>query len=113
MINISIDVDQVGAVRRVTVSGHADFAPKGRDIVCAAVSAVVIGLSNAMEKIFQQNFAQVVDATKIICTIPAGMQAVQQEQALVFFKALCYMLEELADEYSDYVKVSTKRIFSQ
>lgn len=29
---------------RLTVQGHADFAPKGQDIVCAAVSALLLAL---------------------------------------------------------------------
>ena len=34
---------------RVTVRGHAGFAPKGGDIVCAAVSALVSALIGALE----------------------------------------------------------------
>ena len=36
--------------QRVTVQGHADFAPKGEDIVCAAVSALVYALIGALEE---------------------------------------------------------------
>ena len=30
---------------RLTVQGHAGFAPRGQDIVCAAVSALMLALS--------------------------------------------------------------------
>ena len=36
--------------RRLTVMGHADYAPHGQDIVCAAVSALVYALMAALEE---------------------------------------------------------------
>ncbi len=35
---------------RVTMQGHADFAPRGEDIVCAAASALVYALIAALEE---------------------------------------------------------------
>ena len=36
--------------QRVTVHGHAGYAPRGEDIVCAAVSALVYALIGALEE---------------------------------------------------------------
>lgn len=36
--------------QRVTVQGHANYAPRGEDIVCAAVSALVYALIGALEE---------------------------------------------------------------
>lgn len=35
----------------VSVTGHADMAPKGQDIVCAAVSALTLTLIQGLEEI--------------------------------------------------------------
>ena len=35
---------------RVTLRGHAGYAPAGQDIVCAAVAAVVFALAGALEQ---------------------------------------------------------------
>ena len=35
---------------QMTVSGHAGYAPAGRDIVCAAVSALVCALAGYLEE---------------------------------------------------------------
>ncbi len=43
MIEISIRKDGV------TVSGHANYAPRGQDIVCAAVSTLAIALINSIK----------------------------------------------------------------
>lgn len=36
---------------RLTVEGHAGYAPRGRDIVCAAVSILVYGLGIALRQL--------------------------------------------------------------
>lgn len=36
--------------QRMTVQGHADYAPRGEDIVCAAMSALVYALIGALEE---------------------------------------------------------------
>jgi len=41
MIEIRVTRDTRGEIVGIRVSGHSGFAPAGRDIVCAAVSAVV------------------------------------------------------------------------
>lgn len=38
-----------GSYRGFTCTGHAGFAPLGKDIVCAAVSVLVINTINAIE----------------------------------------------------------------
>ena len=35
----------------ITINGHANFAKKGHDIVCAAISAIVFGAINSLESI--------------------------------------------------------------
>ena len=35
--------------KKIKISGHALFSSKGNDLVCAAISAIVIGSINALE----------------------------------------------------------------
>ena len=39
------------------VSGHAGFARRGRDIVCAGVSALVLNTMNSIEKFTEDKFS--------------------------------------------------------
>lgn len=39
-----------GKIVNLTVVGHANSAPKGEDLVCAAVSSILVGGCNALEK---------------------------------------------------------------
>ena len=48
MIKITINRNETGLIQSFTISGHADFAEKGSDIVCAGASAVSFGAVNAI-----------------------------------------------------------------
>lgn len=43
------------------ITGHADFAEAGEDIVCAAVSVLAINTINTLEKLLKQKFELVED----------------------------------------------------
>ena len=40
----------------VALSGHAGYAESGRDIVCAAVSALVLNMANSVEAFTEDGF---------------------------------------------------------
>ncbi len=50
MVKVEIQYKGKG-LSYVHVKGHANTAPHGQDLVCAAVSAIVIGGMNAIENI--------------------------------------------------------------
>ena len=39
-----------GKITNLTVTGHANSAPKGEDLVCSAVSAILVGGCNALSQ---------------------------------------------------------------
>ena len=39
-----------GKIINLTVKGHANSAPKGEDLVCAAVSSILVGGCNALNQ---------------------------------------------------------------
>ncbi len=39
------------------ISGHAGFARRGRDIICAGVSAIVLNTMNSIEKFTEDKFS--------------------------------------------------------
>ena len=45
---IRADIKHKDGVYTVRISGHADFAPKGSDIVCAGVSSLCMAFYNAV-----------------------------------------------------------------
>jgi len=49
MVNIEVSYKH-GAIRSIKASGHADSAPAGHDLVCAAISAIILGGFNALRE---------------------------------------------------------------
>lgn len=48
MINVLVKKND-GIIYEITVKGHAQYKPKGQDIVCAAVSTATLVTANAIE----------------------------------------------------------------
>lgn len=46
---ILVSVESKGPLLEVTVAGHAGYAEAGKDIVCAGISALFMGLCDAAE----------------------------------------------------------------
>ncbi|WP_414838889.1 ribosomal-processing cysteine protease Prp [Carnobacterium sp. TMP28] len=49
MIQATFSKNEDGEITSFKVEGHAGYAPSGRDIVCVAVSALVVGTINGSE----------------------------------------------------------------
>lgn len=49
-------------IKEVTITGHANFSEIGNDIVCAGISAIVIGTLNALHEL-ETNQIQVINNT--------------------------------------------------
>jgi uncharacterized protein YsxB (DUF464 family) len=50
MIRVVVQVDGPN-VMEMTVSGHANAADKGEDLICAGVSAITVGTLNALDEL--------------------------------------------------------------
>ena len=51
MIKATIYRNKKGAYKGFNLSGHAEYDIKGKDIICAAVSALVINTINSIERL--------------------------------------------------------------
>lgn len=50
MIHVIIKIDGP-SILEVTISGHANAADKGEDLICAGVSAIAVGTLNALDEL--------------------------------------------------------------
>jgi len=86
---------------RITVKGHAGYADKGKDIVCAAVSALFQTLIGSMEKITE-------DSIKY-CLVPGESFLKYEElsyESRIMLDSFFIGIRSLADEYPEYVKIT-------
>lgn len=94
MIAVSVRKDGI------TVSGHANYAEAGKDIVCAGVTALVQGLIRSMESLTRDQIQY--DITPGRADIYYGNLS-EAGSLLVdsFFIGVC----QIADEFPDHVRI--------
>ena len=85
-----------------TVKGHAGYAEEGEDIVCAAVSSAVYMTVNTLTEIFG------VKDTSRVKDGYLHFEISGNETARDIIKGLKLHISGLADEYPDYVTVTTE-----
>lgn len=85
---------------RITVAGHAEYAPSGKDIVCAAVTALAHTLIKSIEDLAEDKITYSISPGKV--DIEYGNLS-EKSRTLVdsFFIGICMV----ADEYPDYVQI--------
>lgn len=105
MIQIVEKLDGLGRAVGYRVSGHALFAEAGQDIVCAAVSMLVINTVNSIEKFLPEEKMQVRDSDGFIefeVDSPS-------DGAMLLLNSLGFGLEELQKKYGrKYIRIKSK-----
>ena len=92
---IRITYNEMGDMMFLRAEGHAEFAPKGQDIVCAAVSALM------------QTLAYSLDSGTVTCADDRNLMVVQAKQgtdSLAKFELVTDGLILLADAYPEHVR---------
>ena len=75
--------------------GHAGYGYKGNDVVCAAVSMLVINTANAIEKFADCDF----EALSLEDEIKYVFNSVPDDKATLLMDALLLGLEEIQKKY--------------
>ena len=85
---------------RITIKGHANYAPLGQDIVCASVSTLVQVLIKCIEDITED---------KIEYSIRPGMVDIKfgnlSEKAQLLVSSFFIGAQMIADQYPNNVKI--------
>ena len=84
----------------ITISGHANYDEKGKDIVCASVSSIVITTINAIIEIDNEAIDYSDNGNKIQIKVLK-----QDEVTLKLINNMILLLEELQNDYSDNIKI--------
>jgi len=55
MVTVTVKRNGQNQIEEITISGHANAGKRGSDIVCAAVSAISLGLINSVDVLLGTN----------------------------------------------------------
>ena len=89
-----------------SVRGHAGYAAYGNDIVCASVTSAVEMTANAITEILKIPASVGSFENEVRLQLPEG----ESPAAVDFLKALRLHLELLAQDYSEFLKVSDTEV---
>ena len=106
MIKITFQ-KQNGEYKSVISEGHAEFAESGEDIVCSAVSVLLINTANSLESFTDSLLGS--DSDDGVLTIV--LKDTIDEKAKVLMDSLKLGLETVRDEYGeDYLQIDYKEV---
>ena len=112
MIRISVRQDRDGFIKAFFVKGHADYDEAGRDIVCAAVSAVVqtavIGLTDIAG--LKPEYNQQDENGFLQCILPEGLTEQDRNTASIILNTMLVGLKSIQYGYSDFISIKEREV---
>lgn len=93
--------DKENNFKYFVIKGHANYAEKGRDIVCAAISAITNGTINFIQQNYQKD-CQISYLPTEISIYPQN----KNPQCQLCLKLMLYQLENIANSYPNYLKIT-------
>ena len=113
MINACIYKNKSNNICGFELNGHADFSGEGSDIVCSAVSLLVINTVNSIEEFIGEEMNCEADEALggfLKVTFPRIQEGGENSGLNLFLKVMEKGLADLEKEYGDFIKVATKEV---
>ena len=104
MINIAIYKNAENLITGFQVSGHSGYAEAGSDIVCSAVSALVINTINSIEHFTSDQFR--LDQDQETGYIEFHVVSPISNHGSLLLNSLALGLQGISDSYRKYVKLT-------
>jgi uncharacterized protein YsxB (DUF464 family) len=110
MIRITINRTKSGNIQSFTMSGHAEFAKHGEDIVCAGASAVSFGTVNAIEVLTGvEAVTEQGEGGFLECVFPENLSDTTGEKVQLLLEAMIVSLQGIEKEYGKHIKITFKK----
>jgi hypothetical protein len=91
-----------GKFESLRVKGHADFAPHGQDLVCAGVSAIVIGGINSLK--YPESFDIFQESGLVVIKLKPKENITNYDAVVI--NTMLIQLETIEQSYGKYITVN-------
>lgn len=105
MIKVQIMREAGEAIIGFRVSGHANSAPKGHDIVCAGVSALTQSAVLGLERCLKRQFKLDITSGKLLMELTGS----PDERTQAILETMLLGLQEIARNYPKSVQIQEHR----
>ena len=101
MISADFFVRDDGVLTGFSLSGHSGYAEEGRDVVCAAVSAMAYLTANTITEVIGASAEIETDNALLSLKLNGG----EEEKCEIPLKGFYLQMKELVKQYPDYIRV--------
>lgn len=108
MIKITVYKNKKGDINGLLCSGHAEYAEHGKDIVCSAVSVLILNTINSIEAFTSQNFTLDIDKENggyILFKLNNKGDSKTNHDTALLLRTLKKGLTDLEASYGKYIQV--------
>lgn len=109
MIEVKIFKGTDDKVKSLEVSGHAEYADYGKDIICAGVSALIETCILGLEKVAEIKPLVIKRAGYFSLKLPKDARDDLMERAYIIVDTTLLGLEDMSRSYPNYIRVETKK----
>lgn len=107
MIYVTVKTEESGRILSFEMTGHANYADNGQDLVCAGASAVSFGAVNAIEAL--TGIIPQVDLGGgdgyLHVDLPKLDDGKKDEQIQLIVRSMIVSLQTIELDYSDYIDI--------
>ncbi|MFB8377230.1 ribosomal-processing cysteine protease Prp [Paenibacillus taichungensis] len=105
MIIVQVFRNDDGSIDRFSIKGHANFAKRGEDIVCAGVSAVTVGTVNSIETLTGVEMDAKMKNGFLSASLPVLEKGGTWSQVQLLLESMVLMLTDIAESYGKYIQI--------
>ncbi|EUJ33238.1 hypothetical protein MFLO_03810 [Listeria floridensis FSL S10-1187] len=105
MIHVTVN-EKDGLIASFTMDGHADFAERGSDLVCAGASSIAYGMVNAISEVM--DFTPILEEEEGYLHYSVPAEFVKEDTVQILLRGMVNQLRSLAYSYPDHIKINSK-----
>ncbi len=110
MIVVTINREPDGTITSFKMSGHANYADRGQDIVCAGASAVAFGAINAVISLTDvEPVIEQANSGYLTCSLPMQLSKEVMDQVQLLLEGMVVSLQTIERDYGQHIKVMTNQ----
>lgn len=110
MTDITFYRDKADRIRRVAAHGHTGYAEAGSDIVCAAVSALLLNAANGLSDVVGADISCQVQDGLVSFVLPGELPECEAYGAQVLLDSLFLSITSLAQQYNEYITLHESEV---
>ncbi|PTQ57814.1 MAG: putative ribosomal protein [Candidatus Carbobacillus altaicus] len=93
--------------RSIVIEGHAGYADPGYDLVCAGVSAITLGIANAIVSLTGTDAVERIGKSGYLhFALPEHLDPIVEEKVILLLEAMLVALQAMAQEHGAYIQVN-------